>query len=185
MSKTPLFCTSESPAMVLGAGLGPPRGGRGSKGRRTHERRRATHADHARRTQSPPSPSGDLVATRKTTTYLVRTRWGTRPGRGCVVEEEEEGETAGGSRLGRSLCAFPVVSVCVEGGGNVRVAVVLRDRRMLRCALNGLDLGLFLLSYESATRLPRARLRLFSLLFVLSVEVTSKRGEPGGVSDIS
>lgn len=48
-------------------------------------------------------------------------------------------------------CAFPVVCVCGRRG-NVRVAVVLRDRRILRCAFNGLDLGLFLLSYESATR---------------------------------
>ena len=36
---------------------------------------------------------------------------------------------------------------------------------------------------ECDARLPRARLRLFSSF--LSVEVTSKRGEPGGVSDIS
>ena len=87
-----------------------------------------------------PSPSGDLVATRRTTTFLVRTRWGTRPGCGCVEEKEEE------ARLEETQArAFPRVpslwSVCVEGGGNVRVAVVLRDRRMLRCALNGLDLG--------------------------------------------
>ena len=66
-------------------------------------RMRTMHDAH----KAPPHPA-------ETTTYLVRTRWGTRPGRGCVVEEEEEGETAGGSRLGRSLW-----SLCVWKAGGM------------------------------------------------------------------
>ena len=57
MSKTPLFCTIESPAAREEA--------EGARGRGCgHERQRDTHADHSRRTQAP-SPSGDIVATRQ------------------------------------------------------------------------------------------------------------------------